>query len=214
VACCPFSCVHMPAHVYFSSHPFLGKWQQVAVVVTYGWWLWFRAGPFLWIALAVVGVTAAPVGWASVPVHTCALLPPPLVGMRLGNACDAVGSPCWSSTPLGPPLWPAAPPSVCIYFPYYLFLGKCWQFWTPAGIFPWIALAAVGAVPRGVRFGYTCGTDACVSPHPCWVRPPGHDFMRCLCLHLHPAANLKLVWTKGHDKLGVGVTEERHEVPW
>jgi hypothetical protein len=38
--------------------------------------------------------------------------------------------------------------------------------------------------------------------------------MRCLHLRWHPAANLKLVLTKGHDKLGVGVTEESHNELW
>jgi hypothetical protein len=37
---------------------------------------------------------------------------------------------------------------------------------------------------------------------------------RHLCLHQHPVDDLKLVQTKGHDKLGVGVTEESHKVPW
>jgi hypothetical protein len=39
-------------------------------------------------------------------------------------------------------------------------------------------------------------------------------FCGLLYLHWHPAADLKLVQTKGHDKLGVGVTEESHKVPW
>jgi hypothetical protein len=42
---------------------------------------------------------------------------------------------------------------------------------------------------------------------------------RCLCLCWHPEANLKLVWTKGHDKLGVRETQESHKnyrasFPW
>jgi hypothetical protein len=36
----------------------------------------------------------------------------------------------------------------------------------------------------------------------------------CLCWSSPPTASLKLVRTKGHDKLGVGVTQESHEVPW
>jgi hypothetical protein len=43
---------------------------------------------------------------------------------------------------------------------------------------------------------------------------PGHSFMRCLQLCRCPAASLKLLQTKGHDKLSVGVTEERYKVPW
>jgi hypothetical protein len=38
--------------------------------------------------------------------------------------------------------------------------------------------------------------------------------VRCPFLDWHPAANSKLVWTKGHDKLGVGVTEESHKKLW
>jgi hypothetical protein len=56
-ACSPSS--HVPVHAYFSSHPFLGEWQEVAVVAVYGWWLWMHTRPFLWIALAVAGVTTA-----------------------------------------------------------------------------------------------------------------------------------------------------------
>jgi hypothetical protein len=35
-----------------------------------------------------------------------------------------------------------------------------------------------------------------------------------LCLCWPPAVNLKLVQTKGHDKLGVGITQESHKVSW
>jgi hypothetical protein len=32
-------------------------------------------------------------------------------------------------------------------------------------------------------------------------------FCRLLCLCWYPAADLKVLWTEGHDKLGVGVTK-------
>jgi hypothetical protein len=35
----------------------------------------------------------------------------------------------------------------------------------------------------------------------------------CLCLCQHPEPDLKLLWTKGHDKLGVRVTKKSHKVP-
>jgi hypothetical protein len=110
------------------------------------------------------------------------------------------------------------------YFSCYLFLGDGaelwslprswqWQLWTPAGIFPWIALAVARAAwVLGFRCG--CGAEAHVSPHPHWVCPWSHSFMRYFCLHWHTAADLKLMWTKGHDKLDVGVTEDSHKVPW
>jgi hypothetical protein len=44
--------------------------------------------------------------------------------------------------------------------------------------------------------------------------PLGHGFIRCLHLHWCPAVNLKLLQTKGHDKLGVGVSEESHNKLW
>jgi hypothetical protein len=63
----------------------------------------------------------------------------------------------------------------------------------------------------GEEIGCTCGAEARVSHHPHWVCPSELQFHRCLHLHQCPAADLKLVWTKGHDKLGVGVTEESHK---
>jgi hypothetical protein len=44
-------------------------------------------------------------------------------------------------------------------------------------------------------------------------------FCRHLCLCQCPGAGLKFLWTEGHDKLGVGVTQESHKIhgmsfPW
>jgi hypothetical protein len=104
------------------------------------------AGPFLWIALAVAVITAAPRETGGTVRCPCArvllfVFPPPLVGVELGLMCGAAGGLCWSSPP-------------------------------PLGL------------------------------------PLGVIFVRRL------AANLKLVQTKWHDKLGVGVTQESHKVPW
>jgi hypothetical protein len=54
---------HTPVYAclrdFFFLIPFFGEWWQVAVTTVCGWWLWMPAGPFLWVALAVAGVTAA-----------------------------------------------------------------------------------------------------------------------------------------------------------
>jgi hypothetical protein len=44
-----------------------------------------------------------------------------------------------------------------------------------------------------------------------FLTPTGSALQAMVCWH---PADLKLVWTKGHDKLGVGVTQESHKVPW
>jgi hypothetical protein len=151
---CPCVCVF----VCFPPHPFLGQRQ-----------LWTHTGPFSWIALAVASVTTAPreSGGTSQHPSAWALFPPPL-GVVLG--CGAVGGSCHSSALLGPPLQPAVPLPKHTDFPSHLFLGKwCWlqlppcswqwrQLWTPARTFPWIAIAAAGAVPRGDGVWCACGT--------------------------------------------------------
>jgi hypothetical protein len=49
-----------------------------------------------------------------------------------------------------------------------------------------------------------------VSPHPLHHPPLGRSSVWCLFL----AVDLELVWTKGHGKLGVGVTQESHTELW
>jgi hypothetical protein len=59
-----------------------------------------------------------------------------------------------------------------------------------------------------------CGVEVHVSPHPCQVLALGHGSIPCFCLGCHPAADSELVWTKGHDKLSAGVTQESHKNLW
>jgi hypothetical protein len=56
--------------------------------------------------------------------------------------------------------------------------------------------------------------EARVAPHPCQVHLLGHGFVWHFCLSWHPAANSELVWIKGHDKRGVGITQESHKKLW
>jgi hypothetical protein len=86
-----------------------------------------------------------------------------------------------------------------------------WQrLWLPAGIFPWIALAAVGAVPGGWGWGVCLAHEACVSPHPHWVQPPP----TAVPYSTLALADAQQLWTKGHDKLGMGVTRQSHKKLW
>jgi hypothetical protein len=80
----PPSCVHVPACVYFSSHPFWGSGSgpQPSLCVARGLGC---AGSSLWILLAIAGVPAVPRSQ-----HPCArahlfAFPPPLVGTELGR---------------------------------------------------------------------------------------------------------------------------------
>jgi hypothetical protein len=67
----------------------------------------------------------------------------------------------------------------------------------------------------GVRAHVWCGrrlgsvlAPAGSAPVVCW------SSVWCPCLGLCPAANSELVWTKGNDKLGVGVTQECYKKVW
>jgi hypothetical protein len=58
----------------------------------------------------------------------------------------------------------------------------------------------------GVGFGHA---EAYVILHPHWVCS-----MQYPCLGWHLAADSEVEWTKGHDKLGVGVTQDSNKVLW
>jgi hypothetical protein len=170
----------------------------------------------------------SPAGWASVPVHTFTF-PPPLAGGEgggeLGHMCgmEARVSPHLTSPP---PLLPCV--DTCVHFPSCLFLGE-WR---------WVMVSCHctadgskgdsgrqlgssmdchscgGCCPRGWGLSMPVAHGSYISPHPCQVRSLGHGSMRYPCLGWHPAADSELVWTKEHDKRGVGVTQESHKKLW
>jgi hypothetical protein len=206
-----------PSHacVCSSASPFLGEWWWVAVCHC-GWqWIWKRAWPFSWIALVVVGVTAVPrlSGGTSQHPHVHALFPPLLVGVELGHVCSMAGGLCQSSNLLGPPVQLAAPPPghACwhIYFSSHLFLGE-WRWVTTLQLVAEAAaLEASWDLPMdcfscsgGCTWG-GLGLGAHVAQRPRLVLTPAGStpwatilwgtFASARC----PAANLKLVWTKG-----------------
>jgi hypothetical protein len=106
-----------------------------------------------------------------------------------------------------------------IYFPSHLFFWGEWR-WVEVTTTQLVTAAVVALdaswdLPMG---WVSCGRAA---PVHMWQRPvsiltPARPAPRAavscdhLCLHQCPAADLKLVQTKRHDKLGVGVTEESH----
>jgi hypothetical protein len=64
------------------------------------------------------------------------LFPLPHVGVVLGCVCGMEGGLCQSSTPPGPPLWPAAPPPTHTHMCVYLFFSS---------LFGGVAVAALDA---------------------------------------------------------------------
>jgi hypothetical protein len=64
----------MYEHLHLYTFPLIPFWGMV-----YDWCLWMCAGPSVWIALAMAGVTT--VTGANISVHTLLFVfPPPLVG--------------------------------------------------------------------------------------------------------------------------------------
>jgi hypothetical protein len=81
-----------------------------------------------------------------------------------------------------------------------------------SGLSLWIVLAMAG-VTTAPRDQHACAyTCLFVFPSPRGGAELGHVcgmaavFHRCLCLYQCPEADLKVLWTEGHDNLGVGVT--------
>jgi hypothetical protein len=105
------------------------------------------------------------------------------------------------------------------YFPSHLFLGEWW--WVTAASAQLAAVSVALDTSQDLlmdclscSWGNAWGMEARVSPHPRWVCPPSCGFVRLLHLCRCPAANLTLVWTKGHDKVGVGIIQESHKKLW
>jgi hypothetical protein len=73
-----------------------------------------------------------------------------------------------------------------------------------------LAMAGITAIPRGQHpcahvhlFVFSPSLVGAWLEHVCGTATV---FFRYLCLHQHPAADLKLLWIEEHDKLGVGLT--------
>jgi hypothetical protein len=62
--------------------------------------------------------------------------------------------------------------------------------------------------------GALMACEALIGPHSHRVCPTGHGSLQCPCLVWCSAADSELVWTKGNDKLGMGVTQESHKKLW
>jgi hypothetical protein len=56
--------------------------------------------------------------------------------------------------------------------------------------------------------------EASVSPHPSWVCSLVCSFLQVPLPPLASSSQFKVGADKGHDRLGVGVTQEGHKVPW
>jgi hypothetical protein len=151
----------MCAHVCFTPHPFLGEWQWVTVCCQ----AWTVVAATLYVSWVL------PIDCLSYSRQCCStqgawrtsIFPPPLAGSGV-RVCVWHGGPCQFSSLLRLPLWPAVPPPVCtcarVHFPLSSLFGGVvvgcgyhheagqWL-WMPAGKFPWIALAMVGAALGG-----------------------------------------------------------------
>jgi hypothetical protein len=133
------------------------------------------------------------------------------------------------------PCLPRPAPAVCrtppphvrafarVIFPLIPFLGgvvvgcshhRVWLvLWMCARPSLWIALAMAGvtAAPKGQHpCAHVC---LVVFPPPLVGAGLGRECVVWPVFCGHPAADLKLLWTEGHDKLGVGVTQESRKVP-
>jgi hypothetical protein len=69
-----------------------GEWWWVSVAAVYGWQLWIYTVPFLWIVLAVAGITAMLREYGRTGQRPCACVHlfvflPLFVGVELGHVC-------------------------------------------------------------------------------------------------------------------------------
>jgi hypothetical protein len=82
----------------------------------------------------------------------------------------------------------------------------------------WARVCAFPSFPCGSGVWLVCGGGRLCQSSPLLGHSLGCCSVWCPCLGWHPAADSELVWTKRHDKLGAGITQEsskklRHEFP-